>query len=113
MLALAAFGVSWGFLYGGLMNLWEWPFIMGPQNQSWAAGMSLLDGLRGYAAYYLVTSLVWDLAGAAGNLLLMLAFGAPALRALKRFRQRFTFVYRRPVEAGSEHNAHSALGQGA
>ena len=100
VLALAAFGVFWGFLYGGLMNLWEWPFIAGPQTQSWAAGMSLLDGLRRYAAYYLVTSLVWDLAGAAGNLLLMLAFGAPALRALKRFRQRFTFVYRRSADVG-------------
>ena len=113
MLALAAFGVAWGFLYGGLMNLWEWPFIAGPQGQSWAAGMSLLDGLQRYAAYYLVTSLAWDLAGAAGNLLLMLAFGAPALRALKRFRQRFTFVYQRPVEAGGEPDAQAALRQGA
>ena len=112
VMALAVFGVLWGFLYGGLMNLWEWPFIMGPQNQSWAAGMSLVDGLQRYAAYYLVTSLAWDLAGAAGNLLLMLAFGAPALRALKRFRQRFTFVYRRSVDAGGEHQAQSAMGQG-
>jgi energy-coupling factor transport system substrate-specific component len=93
------------------MNLWEWPFIAGPQNQSWAAGMNLLDGLRRYAAYYLVTSLAWDLAGAAGNLVLMLTFGAPALRALKRFRQRFTFVYRQPVEAGSEHYSQAALEQ--
>jgi energy-coupling factor transport system substrate-specific component len=113
VLALAAFGVAWGFLYGSLMNLWEWPFIAGPQGQSWAAGMSLLDGLRRYAAYYLVTSLAWDLAGAAGNLLLMLAFGAPALRALKRFRQRFTFVYQRPVEAGGEPGTQVTLRQAA
>jgi energy-coupling factor transport system substrate-specific component len=112
VLALAAFGVFWGFLYGGLMNLWEWPFIAGPQNQSWTSGMSMLDGLRRYAAYYLVTSLVWDLAGAAGNLLLMLVFGAPALRALKRFRQRFTFVYQRSADAGVVPNAQS-LGKGA
>jgi len=113
VLALAAFGVCWGFLYGGLMNLWEWPFIAGPQAQSWAAGITLAGGLQRYAAYYLVTSLAWDLAGAAGNLLLMLAFGAPALRALKRFRQRFAFVYQRPVETEGQPAAQAALRQGA
>lgn len=112
VLVLAAFGLGWGFLYGGLMNLWEWPFIAGPQNQSWAAGMGLLDALQRYAAYYLVTSLAWDLAGAAGNLVLMLTFGAPALRALKRFRQRFTFVYHPPVGADREQPPQSALEQG-
>ena len=30
--------------------------------------------------------------------LLMLLFGAPALRALKRFRQRFTFTYQPPLD---------------
>jgi len=113
LLALALFAVAWGFLYGGIMNLWEWPFIAGPQNQSWATGMSLLDGIRRYAAYYLVTSLAWDLAGAAGNLLLMLAFGAPALRALKRFRQRFTFIYQPPSEPGGGSGTPAVLRQGA
>ena len=109
VLALAGFGVMWGFLYGGIMNLWEWPFIAGPQGQSWAAGMGMVVGLQRYAAYYLVTSLVWDLAGAAGNLLLMLVFGGAALRALKRFRQRFTYTYQRLGE--DETNAQDALGQ--
>jgi len=113
ILALIVFSLGWGFLYGGLMNLWEWPFIAGPQAQSWATGMSLADSLQRYAAYYLVTSLAWDLAGAAGNLLLMLAFGAPALRALKRFRQRFAFVYQRPVETEGQPAAQAALRQGA
>jgi len=114
LLALALFAVAWGFLYGSIMNLWEWPFIVGPQNQSWTAGMSLWDGLRRYAAYYLVTSLVWDLAGAAGNLLLILAFGPPALRALKRFQQRFTFVYQPSVnETSGETHTSPTLIQGA
>ncbi len=114
LLALALFAVAWGFLYGGIMNLWEWPFIVGLENQSWAAGMSLLDGLRRYAAYYLVTSLAWDLAGAAGNLLLILAFGPPALRALKRFQQRFTFVYQPSLNAaGGEAHTPPTLLHGA
>ncbi len=99
-LLLAGFGIAWGFLYGAIMNLWQWPFILGPQAQSWQAGMSLATGLQRYAAFYLVTSAVWDALAAAGNLLLILAFGAPTLKALRRFQRRFTFQYR----AGSELN---------
>jgi energy-coupling factor transport system substrate-specific component len=109
LLALAVFGVGWGFLYGGLMNLWQWPFLMGPQTQSWTPGLGVLAGLQHYAAYYLVTSLAWDLAGALGNLLMMLVFGNAALRALKRFHQRFTFVYS-PLQAMENNlSAHAAL----
>jgi energy-coupling factor transport system substrate-specific component len=92
-LLLALFGLLWGFLYGAIMNLWQWPFIAGPQNQSYAAGLGFLAMLQRYLAYYLVTSLVWDTIAALGNVVLLLAFGAPALRALRRFRQRFEFNY--------------------
>jgi energy-coupling factor transport system substrate-specific component len=90
---LAGFGLLWGFLYGGIMNLWQWPFIAGPQSQSYAAGLGFLATLRHYLAFYLVTSLVWDAVAAIGNVLLLMALGAPALRALRRFRQRFEFTY--------------------
>jgi energy-coupling factor transport system substrate-specific component len=90
---LAGFGLMWGFLYGGIMNLWQWPFIAGPQSQSYAAGLGFLATLRHYLAFYLVTSLVWDAVAAIGNVLLLLALGVPALQALRRFRQRFEFTY--------------------
>jgi len=90
---LACFGALWGFLFGALMNLWSWPFIAGPAGQAWAAGIGLAETLRRYAAYYLLTSLAWDAMAAAGNFLLLAAFGAPALRALRRFRQRFDYYY--------------------
>jgi energy-coupling factor transport system substrate-specific component len=93
ILLLAAFGLLWGFLYGAIMNLWQWPFIIGPQNQSYTAGLGILETLKRYLAYYLVTSLVWDAIAATGNVLLIITFGAPALRALRRFRQRFEFNY--------------------
>jgi len=93
ILLLAFFGLLWGFLYGAIMNLWQWPFIAGPRNQSYAAGLGLIETLQRYLAYYLVTSLVWDAIAATGNVLLMLTFGKPALRALRRFRQRFEFNY--------------------
>lgn len=93
ILLLSAFGLLWGFLYGAIMNLWEWPFIAGPQTQSWAPGISLITTLQHYGVFYLATSLVWDVIGAIGNVLLLLAFGAPTLRALRRFQKRFTFSY--------------------
>jgi energy-coupling factor transport system substrate-specific component len=93
IIGLALFGMAWGFLYGAIMNLWQWPFIIGPQAQSWAAGLSLGLTIQHYLAFYLVTSLVWDTIAALGNVLLILAFGAATLKALRRFQQRFAFKY--------------------
>ena len=93
IVVLAAFGLVWGFVYGSVMNLWQWPFIAGPQGQSWQAGLGLSATLERYAAFYLVTSLVWDAIAALGNAVLMFAFGRPALRALRRFKQRFAYSY--------------------
>jgi len=98
---LAGFGLLWGFLYGAIMNLWQWPFITGPQNQSYATGSGFLATLQHYLAFYLVTSLVWDSLAAIGNVLLLLALGIPALRALRRFRQRFEFSYTPETDAVS------------
>jgi energy-coupling factor transport system substrate-specific component len=61
------------------------------------AGLGLADLLRRYAAFYLATSLLWDTMAVLGNGLLLLAFGRPALRALRRFQQRFDFEYRPAV----------------
>jgi energy-coupling factor transport system substrate-specific component len=91
VLLLAAFGFLWGFLYGALMNLWEWPFIAGPQAQSWQPGEGVWSAIQHYAVFYLATSLVWDTVAALGNTVLLLVFGAPALRALRRFQLRFSF----------------------
>jgi energy-coupling factor transport system substrate-specific component len=93
IITLAIFGMMWGFLYGAIMNLWQWPFIAGTQAQSWAAGLGFSATLQRYLAYYLVTSVVWDTIAAIGNVLLILAFGVPTLKALRRFKQRFTFMY--------------------
>jgi energy-coupling factor transport system substrate-specific component len=93
LIALALFGALWGFAYGAIMNLWFWPFASGPAQQYWVPGTGLAETLRRYLAFYLLTSLAWDAFGAAGNVLLILAFGAPIVRALRRFRDRLGFVY--------------------
>ncbi len=90
---LAAFGGLWGLLYGVIMNIWFWPFVAGPEMQSWAPGMGPLDTLRRYAAFYMATSLLWDLMGLAGNVALIGAFGGATLKVLRRFHSRFAFSY--------------------
>lgn len=90
---LAFFGGIWGLVYGSVMNLWFWPYASGPVEQHWQAGSSWMDGVTRYAAFYLATSLVWDVFRLVGNVALTLAFGLPTLRALRRFQQRFAFSY--------------------
>ncbi len=88
---LAIWGAGWGFLYGLILNLASWPFIAGLQAET---ERTVMATLKHYATYYIATSLIWDLARVAGNIAMILAFGAPTLRTLRRFRRRFTFVYR-------------------
>ncbi|MEA3375717.1 MAG: ECF transporter S component [Chloroflexota bacterium] len=91
VLILSVFGFIWGLLYGLVVNVYFWPFAAGPANQSWAPGIGLQETLGRYAVFYAVTSLTWDLFRAGGNVLLILFLGAPMIKTLTRFRQRFHF----------------------
>jgi len=90
---LVVWGVLSGLVFGAVMNLWFWPFISMPSSQDvyWRPGMGLLDGLRRYAIFYLITSLWWDVMRSAGNAVLLLFFGAPLITTLRRFQRRFQF----------------------
>jgi energy-coupling factor transport system substrate-specific component len=90
---LAVFAGLGGLFFGVVINLWFWPYMVGPADQYWQAGVGLAEAVRRYAVYYVATSLLWDLFAVGGNVLLMLVFGAATLRALRRFRQRFEFEY--------------------
>jgi len=84
---LTVFGAVWGLIFGAVMNLWFWPYIM-PLAEA-DEGSSILHR---YAAFYFTTSLWWDLGRAGGNAVLILWFGAPLLRLLRRFQRRFHFA---------------------
>jgi energy-coupling factor transport system substrate-specific component len=94
---LAAWGALMGILFGAIMNLWFWPYILVgasfPAEQVWHPGAGLLDAVQRYLTFYLATSLPWDLWKSAGNVLLILFLGPPVLRLLKRYKQRFFFKY--------------------
>ena len=72
---LAVFGGYWGLLYGAIMNIWFWPYAIGPSQMYWQPGIGAWETLQRYLLFYAVTSLVWDLARMLGNMLLI-AIGA-------------------------------------
>ena len=97
--ALALWGALAGLLFGAIMNLWFWPYIMDSRANAGASGMYWQPGavawevVGRYALFYLTTSLAWDLGRAGGNFLLLLLFGGPILRLLRRFARRFHFRF--------------------
>lgn len=88
VVALVLFGFVWGYLYGVLMNLFFWPFVGGGE-MYWEPGITWRETVQRYAAFYLLTSLVWDTGRAIGNALLLSLLAAPMLRILRRFYVRF------------------------
>lgn len=94
LLLLASAGFVLGLAYGAVMNLWFWPFVSNPAQVDlyWQPGEGLIATLRSYAFFYLATSFFWDVWRGLGNAALILLFGAPILRLLRRYEQRFRFV---------------------
>lgn len=89
---LGGFGAFWGLAYGLLTNLYFWPFFSGEAALSYQPGGGVEAALGHYLAFYVTTSLLWDLLRAAGTALLLLVIARPTVRALARFRDRFGFT---------------------
>jgi energy-coupling factor transport system substrate-specific component len=93
LVLLVAFSILWGFLFGFITNLYFWPYFSGSGSMMWQSGQGLMPNIQRYLAFYVATSLLWDVVRAAGNAVLLLALGLPVVRALERFRSRFQFSY--------------------
>jgi energy-coupling factor transport system substrate-specific component len=87
VVALAAYGWVWGFLYGAIMNLWFWPFERGG-TLDWRPGLGFAATVHRYWSFYVATSLGWDAAAAITNALLILLSGFALMRTLRRFAHR-------------------------
>jgi energy-coupling factor transport system substrate-specific component len=66
---------------------------MGTAATSWQPGIGLREIVARYSAFYITTSLLWDVGRAVGNMVLILVLGVPAVRALSRFHNRLHFRY--------------------
>ncbi|MEA2460204.1 MAG: energy-coupling factor transport system substrate-specific component [Actinomycetota bacterium] len=85
---LAAYGFVVAFLFGGLMNLWSWPYLAGSSSVGWQPQLGTVENLHHYFKFYVATSLGWDIFGAVGNAVLVIFLGRPLLGALDRAARR-------------------------
>ncbi|MFJ9938446.1 ECF transporter S component [Streptomyces virginiae] len=92
LLMLAAYGFAAAFAYGAVMNLQGWVIIQGmAQGISFHPGEPLAANLVRFVAYYLATSLGWDLGRASLTVVLTLVLGGTLLRALRRATRKAAF----------------------
>jgi energy-coupling factor transport system substrate-specific component len=92
-LMLAAYGLVAGLLFGVLMNLWFWPFVTAgaPAGMGFVPGDPVAANLSRYGAFYLATSLGWDLPRGVLTAVLVLVAGRPILASLRRGTRRAAF----------------------
>jgi energy-coupling factor transport system substrate-specific component len=88
---LAGFGVMWGFAYGAILNLSFWYVLAGDPATAWVPGLDAGAIIARYGGFYAVTSFVPDLFRALGNAALLVVFGPPTLKALRRARRQLAF----------------------
>lgn len=83
---LIAYGVLASYLFGAVMNLWFWPFGVGPETSiSYLPTGSLPENLGRFGIYTLITStLTWDTIRALTTGIGLALIGVPALKALRR-----------------------------
>jgi energy-coupling factor transport system substrate-specific component len=92
VLILAAVGGLMGYVFGALMDVTDWvPGFRGNPTLGWQPGMTPATALLHFWRFYALTSFAYDSFRAAGNVVMVLALGAPVLAALTRFRARLTF----------------------
>ena len=71
--------ISKGLLYGVIMNIYFWPFMVGGGDTAYEPGVGFLQAAWRYLLFYLTTSFVWDIARAVGNGLLIAILGLPTV----------------------------------
>lgn len=89
---LAGYGALISVLFGLLMNLSFWPFVIGPDTQiSFLPGASLAENLRRFLLFSVVTSLGWEVGRAVTTATMTVLFGGIVLRILRRTANRAAF----------------------
>ena len=92
VLTMAAVGLVMGYVFGALMDVTDWvPGYRGNPTLGWSPGMPSATALVHFARYYALTSFAYDTFRAAGNVIMVLALGAPVMAALARFRARLRY----------------------
>jgi energy-coupling factor transport system substrate-specific component len=111
---LAAVGAVMGLAVGALLDIQDWvPVYRGNPTLCWEPGIDPATAAVHFARFYLLTSLAYDTFRAAGNVIMVVALGAPVLAALSRFRARLSFEVMTKSAWTAAPGASSVLTRGA
>ncbi len=118
---LAAYGVVAAYLYGLLMNLSGWPFLLGiviPGHEQTALSFDpsapLLENLHRFGAYTLITSTgSFDTGRAITNAIAIVVVGPAVLTTLRRAAKRPPWSARRPATRSASGSAAAGLTTGS
>jgi energy-coupling factor transport system substrate-specific component len=93
LIVLCSYAVVASFVYGGLMTLWNWPFLAGADSSvSYSAGAGLGANLLRFLNYEIVTGgLLWDVGRAITTCVLILLTAPALLATLRRAANRAGF----------------------
>lgn len=85
---LASYAVVAAYLFGLIMNLWFWPFAVGPQTSvSFDVEADFGQNFASFLSYSLVSStLTWDTVRAVSTAGLILVVGKPFIQTLRRYK---------------------------
>lgn len=90
---LATYGAVAALLYGAVMNLWFWPFVVGGDTAvSYESGVGVVENLRRFWGFHVTTSLGFDLPRAIFTAVFLLVAGGPIMRAFRRVARRAAFA---------------------
>jgi hypothetical protein len=85
---LSVYSVIAAYVFGLVMNLWFWPFAVGPQTSvSFNPAGSMGENIASFLAYSLVSStLTWDTVRAVSSAVLLLLISKPFIQTLRRYK---------------------------
>lgn len=89
---LAVFGALGSFAYGIAMDFSFWPFAVGQGPAGFDPEIGPLANLHRFWVVNLVTGMGWNTGRAITNIVLMVIFGPPVLRVLRRAARRASFA---------------------
>lgn len=88
-IALASYGFISSLLFGALMDLQLWPWLLGTDTQlSYQPGAALSENLSRFFVFHLGTAMAWDLPRAVVTASLIILTARPILFSLRRAKKR-------------------------
>lgn len=90
---LMVVAVASGMLFGLMMDLQLWPWLVGSETQiSFVKGGGVQENFSRFLTFHFLTAMAWDIPRSILTATLIAVTGAPILNALRRAERKITYV---------------------